>query len=61
MLDEAIASHAADDARNSKVDSHFLASPADCDADRDYDEGQLSYGSAPPEGQVYLPEVLGEL
>jgi hypothetical protein len=32
--------------------------PADRDFTRDYAEGQLTFGSAPPEGIVYLPEVL---
>jgi len=33
--------------------------PADRDASRDYREGNISYGSAPPEGIVYFEEVLG--
>ena len=32
--------------------------PADRDASRDYREGRVSYGSAPPEGLVYFEEVL---
>jgi hypothetical protein len=33
--------------------------PADRDAARDYREGKVSFGSAPPEGIVYFEEVLG--
>ncbi len=33
--------------------------PADRDASRDYREGNVSYGSAPPEGIVYFEDVLG--
>jgi hypothetical protein len=33
--------------------------PADRDATRDHSEGNISYGSAPPEGIVYFAEVLG--
>ena len=32
--------------------------PGDRDASRDYREGRISYGSAPPEGLVYFEEVL---
>lgn len=32
--------------------------PADRDAARDYVDGQASFGGSPPEGLVYLPEVL---
>lgn len=32
--------------------------PGDRDLSRDYDEGRVSIGSSPPEGIVYLPEVL---
>ena len=37
----------------------LYAKPADRDAARDYREGNISYGSAPPEGIVYFEEVLG--
>jgi hypothetical protein len=33
--------------------------PGDRDASRDYTQGAVSYGSAPPEGIVYFEEVLG--
>ncbi len=33
--------------------------PADRDAARDYREGKVSFGTAPPEGIVYFEEVLG--
>jgi hypothetical protein len=33
--------------------------PADRDASRDYREGRVGFGSAPPEGIVYFEEVLG--
>ncbi len=36
----------------------LYAKPADRDRSRDYQEGALQIGSAPPEGLVYLPEVL---
>src|SRR5207247_11066059 len=32
--------------------------PEDRDVTRDYTEGQPGFGSAPPEGLVYFPEVL---
>jgi hypothetical protein len=36
----------------------LYAKPSDRDKSRDYREGNLSYGSAPPEGIVYFEEVL---
>ena len=33
--------------------------PGDRDASRDYREGNVSFGAAPPEGIVYFEEVLG--
>jgi hypothetical protein len=33
--------------------------PRDRDVSRDYREGNVSFGSAPPEGIVYFEEVLG--
>ena len=36
----------------------LYAKPADRDKSRDYREGNVSYGSAPPEGIVYFEEVL---
>jgi hypothetical protein len=33
--------------------------PGDRDATRDYREGKVGFGSAPPEGIVYFEEVLG--
>ena len=36
----------------------LYAKPADRDKTRDYREGNVSYGSAPPEGIVYFEEVL---
>ena len=33
--------------------------PEDRDPSRDYREGRISYGGAPPEGIVYFAEVLG--
>lgn len=36
----------------------LYAKPADRDKSRDYREGNISYGSAPPEGIVYFEEVL---
>ena len=32
--------------------------PGDRDPARDYDDGRVSFGYSPPEGTVYLPEVL---
>lgn len=36
----------------------LYAKPADRDFKRDYTEGRADFGSAPPEGIVYFPEVL---
>jgi hypothetical protein len=36
----------------------LYARPADRDARRDYAEGELSWGSSPPEGLVYFPDIL---
>jgi len=37
----------------------LYAKPGDRDPARDYTEGSIGLGSAPPEGLVYFPEVLG--
>lgn len=36
----------------------LYATPSDRNAARDYDDGRLSYGYAPPEGLVYFTDVL---
>ena len=38
--------------------NHRYARPEDRDAARDYVEGRAGFGSSPPEGLVYFPEVL---